>query len=538
MATEAAADDVSDTYEQFLAKVKRISNLGNARGVLHWDQEVMMPEDGTPARSQQLSALSAVSHELLTDDEMGEYLDELEAADLSDEQAAVVREIRREYDRATQVPTELVEEISQTTSEALPKWEKAKEEDDFSVFAPILEDLVELKREYAEHIDPDEDPYAVLFAEYEPYLDLETAEETLARLREELVPLIDDIRESSEARNASGNRTESDDDADLAFDAFSVSASDASGGSEDVRSSGGEFDVDTQEELTRDVLDTLGYDWDRGRLDTAPHPFSTGTQFDARVTTRFDESDPLGALTSTVHEFGHATYTLGLPDDEYGTPLGESRDLSVHESQSRLWENHVGRSSAFWERFLPVMKERFPQIDDVTPQEAYEAANEVYEDNLIRVEADELTYHMHIVLRFEIEQELIHGEIDVEDVPEVWNDKMEEYLGIRPETDAAGCLQDIHWSHGSFGYFPTYSLGSVLAAQLYAHAEEDIEDLEGKIREDEFEPLHEWLTENVHRHGCRYTTPELIEEATGEGFTADYFLDYVTEKYTDLYELE
>jgi carboxypeptidase Taq len=519
MATEAAADDVSDTYEQFLAKVQRITNIGNARGVLNWDQEVMMPEDGTPARSQQLSALSAVSHELLTDDEMGEYLDELEDADLTEEQTAVVREVRRKYKRATKVPTELVEEISRTTSEALPKWEQAKEEDDFSVFAPVLEDLVELKREYAEHIDPDADPYSVLFAEYEPYLDLETAEETLARLREELVPLIDDVRES---------------DADLAFDAFSVSASE---GSEDGTTSGGEFDVETQEELARDVLDTLGYDWDRGRLDTAPHPFSTGTQFDARVTTRFDEEDPLGALTSTVHEFGHATYTLGLPDDHYGTPLGESRDLSVHESQSRLWENHVGRSEAFWERFLPVMKERFPEIDDVTPAEAYEAANEVYEDNLIRVEADELTYHMHIVVRFEIERELIEGDLDVADVPEAWNDKYEEYLGIRPETDAEGCLQDIHWSHGSFGYFPTYSLGSVLAAQLYANAEDDIDELEGTIREGEFEPLHEWLTENVHRHGAKYTTPDLIEEATGEAFTADYFLDYVAEKYDELYEL-
>ncbi|WP_135820489.1 carboxypeptidase M32 [Halostella litorea] len=506
MATEAAADDVSDTYEQFLAKVKRINNVGNASSVLQWDQEVMMPEGGTPARSQQLSTLSALHHELLTDDEMAEYLDELADADLTDEQAAVVREVRREYERAARVPTDLVEEISETTSEALPKWEQAKEEDDFSVFAPVLEDLIELKREYAEHIDPDADPYAVLFADYEPYLDLETAEETLKRLREELVPLIDDIRES---------------DADLAFDAFD-----------------GEFDVDTQEELARDVLDTLGYDWDRGRLDTAPHPFSTGTQFDARVTTRFDAEDPLGALTSTVHEFGHASYTLGLPDEHYGTPLGESRDLSVHESQSRLWENHVGRSAAFWERFLPTMKERFPQIDDVTPAEAYEAANEVYEDNLIRVEADELTYHMHIVVRFEIERELIEGDLDVEDVPEAWNDKYEEYLGVRPDTDAEGCLQDIHWSHGSFGYFPTYSLGSVLAAQLYAHAEDDIDDLAGKVREGEFEPLHDWLTENVHRHGARYTTPDLVEEATGEAFTADYFLDYATEKYGDLYDLD
>jgi len=504
MATEAADADV-DAYEQFLQKVQRIHNVKHAGMILSWDQQVTMPEGGTPARSQQSSTLSAISHELLTDDEMGDLLDELEDRDLDDEQQAVVREVRREYERAARVPNELVEELTQTTSEALPKWEQAKEEDDFSVFAPTLEKLVELRREYAEHIDPDRDPYEVLFEEYEPYLGIDTAEETLERLRDELVPLVDDIRDS---------------DVELAtpFD--------------------GTYDAETQEDLARDTLDALGYDWDRGRLDTAAHPFSSGNQFDARVTTRFDESDPLGALTSTVHEFGHATYTQGLPDEEYGTPLGESRDLTVHESQSRLWENHVGRSRAFWERFLPELAERFPEAEDVSVDEMYEALNRVFEDNLIRVEADELTYHMHIVVRFEIEKQLIRGEIEVEDVPELWNDKYEEYLGIRPETDAEGCLQDIHWSHGNFGYFPTYSLGSVLAAQLYASAEEEIDDLEGKIREGDFEPLHEWLTENVHQHGARYTTDDLIQEATGESFTADYFLDYVEAKFADLYDLD
>jgi len=504
MATEAADADV-DAYEQFLQKVQRIHNVKHAGMILSWDQQVTMPEGGTPARSQQSSTLSAISPELLTDDEMGDLLDELEDRDLDDEQQAVVREVRREYERAARVPNELVEELTQTTSEALPKWEQAKEEDDFSIFAPTLEKLVELRREYAEHIDPDRDPYEVLFEEYEPYLGIDTAEETLERLRDELVPLVDDIRDS---------------DVELAtpFD--------------------GTYDAETQEDLARDTLDALGYDWDRGRLDTAAHPFSSGNQFDARVTTRFDESDPLGALTSTVHEFGHATYTQGLPDEEYGTPLGESRDLTVHESQSRLWENHVGRSRAFWERFLPELAERFPEAEDVSVDEMYEALNRVFEDNLIRVEADELTYHMHIVVRFEIEKQLIRGEIEVEDVPELWNDKYEEYLGIRPETDAEGCLQDIHWSHGNFGYFPTYSLGSVLAAQLYASAEEEIDDLEGKIREGDFEPLHEWLTENVHQHGARYTTDDLIQEATGESFTADYFLDYVEAKFADLYDLD
>jgi carboxypeptidase Taq len=502
MATDATAEETPDEYEAFLGTVKRLTNVENAAGVLRWDQEVVMPEGGTPARSQQLSALSALSHELLTDEETGEHLDALAERDLTGDQQAVVREVRREYDRATSVPTDLVEEISRTTSEAHPKWKQAKEEDDFSIFAPTLEKLIDLKRQYAEHVDPDEDPYAVLFAEYEPYLDIETAERVLDELKAELVPLIDDVADS---------------EADIATDAFS-----------------GEYPEASQEEFVREVLDELGYDWDRGRLDTAPHPFSSGTQFDARVTTRFNEEDPMGALLSTVHEFGHATYTQGLPDEHYGTPLGQSRDLSVHESQSRFWENHVGRTRAFWELMLPAMKEQFPQIEDVTVEDAYEAANQVFDDNLIRVEADELTYHMHIIVRFEIEKQLIRGELDVEDVPEVWNDKYEEYLGIRPDTDAEGCLQDIHWSHGSFGYFSTYTLGSVLAAQIDAAVREDL-DVDDLVREGEFEPIHEWLTGKVHSQGCRYTTDELIERATGGELTAEYFVDYVTEKYGDLY---
>ncbi|MXV64541.1 carboxypeptidase M32 [Natronorubrum sp. JWXQ-INN-674] len=522
MATDQAQSEAAetDTYDEFEQRVQRIANVSNAAGILRWDQEVVMPDEGTPARAKQLSTLSSIGHELLTADETGDLLAELEgettesaredgetaSSDLNDEQAAVVREVRRRYDRATSVPQDLVEEISETTANAHPTWKQAKEENDFEQFAPTLEKLIELKREYAEHIDPDADPYAVLFAEYEPYLDLEDAERVLERLRDQLVPLIDAIDDS---------------EAEIETDAFA-----------------GTFEDDDQEALARDVLDSLGYDWSRGRLDTAPHPFSSGTQFDARVTTRFEEDDLLGSITSTIHEFGHANYTLGLPDEGYGTPLGESRDLSVHESQSRLWENHVGRSRPFWEHFLPIARERFSSLEDVTAAEAYEAANQVYDDNLIRVEADELTYHLHIVIRFEIERDLISGDLEVEDVPEVWNDKYEEYLGVRPETDAEGCLQDIHWSHGSFGYFPTYSLGSVLAAQLYDAAEDELGDLDDDIRAGEFDDLNGWLRENVHQHGCKYTTPNLIEAASGEAFTADYFLEYVEEKYGELYDLE
>ena len=506
MATEPASDtktDVPDEYSSLLDRVKRWNTVGSAAGVLGWDQQVMMPEGGTPARSKQLSTLSSIRHDMITDDETGTLLDALADTDLTPEQRAVVREIRREYERADAVPVELVEQISETGSEALQAWEKAKAEDDFETFAPYLKKHVELKREYAAHIDPDRDPYEVLFEEYEPCLSMERAEAILDELRETLVPMIEAIRAS---------------DRDLAVDTFE-----------------GTFPEQKQERLARDALELVGYDFDRGRLDVSSHPFTAGNQFDCRVTTRFDESDPLGAIGSTIHEYGHAQYNLGLPQDHWGTPLGESRDLSVHESQSRLWENHVGRSRAFWEQFLPLFQDYFPETADASVSDAYEAFNQVHEDNLIRVEADELTYHLHIIVRFEIERDLVRGDLAVEDVPAVWNDKYDEYLGIRPDSDSEGCLQDIHWSHGNFGYFPTYSLGSVMAAQLYAAAAESIDDLEAQIAAGEFASLQRWLGENGHQHGSRYETNELVKQATGDDFSADAFTTYISEKYGDLY---
>ncbi len=498
----ATQETVPDAYDDLLEQYRRRTYVGDAAGVLSWDQQVTMPEGGTPARSKQSSALSAVSHDLLTDDQVADALEALEGAELPAPEAAAVREIRRKHERAAKLPTDLVEETAEAASNALPVWQQARADDDFEAFAPTLEELLDLKRRQAEHIDPDRDPYEVLFEDYEPYLDLETAERVLERLRDELVPLID-----------------------------AISATDA-----DLASLSGTFPDDDQEALVRDVLEDLGYPWDRGRLDTAPHPFSSGTQFDARVTTRFEEDDPLAALGSTVHEFGHATYTHGLADEAYGTPLGESREMTVHESQSRLWENHVGRSRAFWDHVAPTVNDHLGT--DLTPREGYEAFNQVYEDNLIRVEADELTYHMHIILRFEIERDLIRGDLDVAEVPAVWNDRMEEYLGVRPDTDADGCLQDIHWSHGAFGYFPTYSLGSVLAAQLYVALAADVPDVEDSIADGEFDPIHDWLTTEIHQHGQRYRTDELVERATGEPFTADAFLDYATRKFGDLYGVE
>ncbi|MFB6282976.1 MAG: carboxypeptidase M32 [Halobacteria archaeon] len=489
---------MSDSYDTLLDRMEKITNVGEAEAVLRWDQEVMMPEDGTPARSRQLSTLSSISHDMLTADETRDLIETVDTENLDDPQKSAYREMERDYRRAAEVPNELVEEISRKSSDALPKWKKAKETDEFEEFAPILEEMIELKKDYAREIDPDRPAYEVLFEDYEPYLSIEKTEKILEQLGDHLNPLIDEINSS--------NGVNSD-----TFD--------------------GEFPKEKQRELVKEVLDSLGYDWSRGRLDTGPHPFSTGNQFDSRIVTRF-EDNPMDALTSTVHEFGHSLYTLGLPKSEYGNPLGESRDLSVHESQSRLWENHVGRSRPFLEFLLPKFNDKFDC--DIGIQEAYESLNHVHVDNPIRVEADELTYHMHIVLRFEIEKMLIEDELDVEEVPQVWNSRMEEYLDVLPNGDDEGCLQDIHWSHGSFGYFPTYSLGSVMAAQMFDAMESDIE-VDENVKKGEFAPLRNWLEENVHRYGCRYRTDELVEKATGEELTVEPFLDYVDDKYRSLY---
>jgi carboxypeptidase Taq len=492
-------------YDDLVERVRRATLVGDAGGLLRWDQEVMMPDGGTPARSAQLSALSSVKHEIWAADATGDLVDELEDADLDPDEAALVREARRHHRRAARVPRDLVEEISRVTSEALPRWREARDEDDWSVFAPHLEQLVDLRRDYADHIGPDRPRYEVLFADYEPYLPLETVDDVLGTLRDAIVPLLDEIRAA---------------EPDLPPDPFE-----------------GTYPEAEQRDLAEDVLDLLGYDRERGRLDVSAHPFTSGTAYDTRITTRFDTGNPLSSLLSTVHEFGHAHYNLGLPRDDYGTPLGEDRDLTVHESQSRLWENHVGRSRGFLSHLVPRLRKRFPQLEDLTLDAAYAAANRVREDNLIRVEADELTYHLHIVLRYEIERDLVAGDLEVEEVPQVWRDLSEAYLGLRPETDAEGALQDIHWSHGSFGYFPTYSLGSVLAAQVFEAVDEDVPGLDDRIHDADLEPLSEWLRENVHRHGQRLTTPDLVKEATGQPLSADAFLDHVGSKFGDLYGL-
>jgi carboxypeptidase Taq len=523
------ADDERTPYERVEHRIGRILDVEKTEFLLFWDTDVMMPPDGEPARSSQQSTLNALRHELLADPWLGEALDAVDESSLSDGEAAVVREVSREHAVAARIPDDLNEELGRVTGEAFGAWKRARASDDFEAFVPHFRRHVDLRREWGRHAAPAEDagagagagadadadantganPYHALWEQAvgyhsQAYVPYETVDRVFDRLREELVPLIEAVRES---------------DVEPGAGVFE-----------------GTFDEETQLALTRDALDLVGLDWDRARLDTATHPFSYGSQFDVRITTRFDEENPVDGLTSTLHEFGHTDYTLGLRDEAYGTPLGEPRGLAVHESQSRLWENHVARSEAFWEAFLPTMAERFPSVADVTPREAYEAANRVDPTNLIRVEADELTYHMHIILRTEIERDLVSGDLDVEDVPRVWDEKMDEYLGVTPDTDAEGCLQDIHWSK-TFPGFISYTLGSVLAAQFWHAATTDVPDLEASIAAGEFDPLHDWLETNVQSPGQRYPTDELVERATGEPLNEDYFVDYVTEKFTDLYDL-
>lgn len=493
----------ADPYNALESRITDIIHAGNAVSVLHWDQQVMMPEGGAPARGKSVSVIQSIVHDMITDDETVALLDQLDPGDLAGDQQAVYREAKRMVDRQARVPSELVEELAETTANAHPNWKAAKEHDEFDRFEDDLVRIVELKREYAAAIDPDRDPYAVLVEDYEPYLDIDVIDHNLETLRDELVPIIDDIRTADTSLD------------DAAFR--------------------GDFDEETQLELARDVLDAMGIDWERSRFDLAPHPFVSGNQFDCRITSRFDDGDLYEGLSSTIHEGGHALYNLNIPQEHFGTPLGLPRDLVVHESQSRLWENRIGRSEPFMRWFLPLAASYFDELNDVDPATAYEYVNRVDPSNPIRVNADEVTYHLHIVVRYELERELIRGEIEVDEIPQVWNDKYETYLGRRPNSDAEGCLQDIHWSNGQIGYFPTYSLGSLLAAQLYDAMADDLGDLPSKIEAGAFDQICAWQTDAVHSHGQRYRTDELIERATGEPLSAAYFTEYIREKYGRLY---
>lgn len=475
-------------YEALVARVRRMTALRDAAEVLAWDQQVMMPTGGVEARAAQLAALSATMHEILVSSEFGRLLAEAEREERDEARRAVLRELRFFYDRETKVPGELVEAMSNAASRGYEAWVEAKAKSDYKAFRPHLERLLELKRKYASLVDPNVAPYEALFQDYEPWIPLADARRNLTELRAGLKPLVEKARARGAQRPA-------------------VLA--------------GSWPAEKQEVVSKRVAELIGYDFTRGRLDRSPHPFSAGGAHDARITTRYYDHDPVPSILGTVHEAGHAMYMQGLPKEHMGTPLGDARDLVVHESQSRLWENHVGRSLPFWERVLPMLREAFDGAPRASAEEVWRAVNHV-EPSFIRVDADELTYHMHIALRFELEEAMVAGKLSLDELPHRWNETMQRDLGITPPDDARGCLQDMHWSSGSFGYFPTYSLGSMLSAQLMDAYPGDPND---------YPSLLQWLRDNVHRHGKRYKTGELIERATGSALTPHAFLRYANEKY-------
>ncbi|MGQ9583266.1 MAG: carboxypeptidase M32 [Thermoplasmatota archaeon] len=490
-------------YGEFLAMVKELAYLEQIGSLLSWDEETYMPPGAVPDRALQKAALSGIAHERLTSKRLGALLRELRRSPrLSPDQRVVVREVERRRTRAVRIPRELVKELAKTESLAVEAWVRARRQREFGIFRPMLKRMMGLKARVAEHVGYEDRPYDALLDEYEPYMKSADVERLFTRLRGGLVPLASRILSES-----------------------------AAGDSPLMR---GEFPEDKQRELVLGVVRRLGYDMARGRVDVAPHPFTSGGNRDVRITVRYSPDDIRPALFAAIHEAGHAMYEQGFLERHYHTPLAESVSLGIHESQSRLWENFIGRSLPFCRHCLPRLRELFPRLEPLSPEDLHRAVNLVRR-SFIRVEADEVTYNLHIMLRFEVESAIFEGELRVEEVPQFWNERFESYLDLKVPDDSQGCLQDIHWSIGAVGYFPTYSLGNIYAAQLYHRMRRDIPDLDERVASGDFALPLGWLREKVHRHGKRYRAGELIRRVTGEGLNEERLLQYLREKYGALY---
>jgi carboxypeptidase Taq len=501
-------DPEQTTYERLCGYARRTALLDSVQSLLSWDERTMMPPAGAEHRAEQMTVLSGMIHARWTAPELGHMLDKLAdsrlAADPHSDAGTTVRRLKREYDRKVKLPQALVEELTRTGVLGQQAWEKARRDDDFASFRPWLEKTVALKRQEAEALGYPECQYDALLDDYEPEERTSNVARVLDGLCRDLVPLIDDIRGSRRQPDVSVLRRQ--------------------------------FPVEEQVAFGLDAARRIGFDFDRGRLDKTAHPFcSTTGPKDCRITTRFDVHAFGDAFFSILHEAGHGIYEQGLRDDHFGLPLGNAVSLGIHESQSRLWENLVGRSRSFWEYFYPEAQRRFRSaLGDVALEDFYFAVNDV-RPSLIRVDADEATYNLHILIRFELEQALLDGDLAVADLPGAWNQKYRGSLGIDPPNDADGVLQDIHWSAGIVGYFPTYSLGNLYAAQLFAQASAELGSLDQQFARGEFEPLRDWLRQKVHREGQRYSAAELVERVTGRPLSHEPLIEYLRGKLGPLY---
>lgn len=491
-------------------RVADVVNLGRVTAVLDWDQQVSMPPAGAAERANQIATLQKLGHEIFVADETARLLEaaEKEVADLPDDSddKALIKVNRRDFDLATRLPTAFVEEFARTTSLAHEVWVKARENNDFEAFRPSLEKIVDLCRQRAEYFGYEEHLYDALLDSFEPGATTAQVETIFSNLREDLVPFAQAIFERKDKNSDEPMRRH--------------------------------FPQELQRQFGLKVARELGYDMDRGRQDVAVHPFcTTFAQGDVRITTRFDEHFLSTALFGTIHESGHAMYEQGIDDSLEGTLLSSGTSLGVHESQSRLWENIVGRSRGFWEHYYPQLQMAFDgTLDDVSLEDFYRAVNYV-QPSLIRVEADEVTYCLHIMVRFELELDLLTQKLAVKDLPAAWNAKMESYLSISPPTDREGVLQDVHWSAGILGYFPTYALGTLLSAQLYEAALQAHPNIPDEISQGKFDTLLKWNREHVHQYGRKYMPAELTLRATGQPLGHQAFMRYLRQKYSEIYEL-
>jgi carboxypeptidase Taq len=481
-------------------RVGEIQDLDRTSALLGWDQQVKMPPGGGGVRAEQLATIGRIAHQALTSDEIGRLLDEL--APLEDtlgydsDEASLIRVVRRDWEKARRVPAELRAEMSRAASLAMPIWVKARQESDFSQFLPALRHNFDLRRRYVECFDDYDEPYDVLLDDFEPGMKTAEVRAVFDRLKQEQVPLVAAARAEGEPP---------------------------------VR--GVTFPVEGQRSFELKVIERFGFDSSEWRLDTAVHPFASSiATTDIRLTTRYFD-DNLDGLFGTMHECGHGLYEHGVARELERTPLASGASLALHESQSRMWENMVGRSLPFWRYFYPELQRTFPDaLGDVDLDDWYRTVNWV-EPSLIRVEADEATYNLHVILRFELEQELLADTIDLAELPEIWNQRMRDYLGIEPPDAAQGVLQDMHWAVGAIGYFSTYALGNVVSGQLWDRASADIPDLHDHFEQGEFGPLADWLRENLWRHGRKFTPRELVERITGGGLDSEPYLRYLRGKY-------
>lgn len=494
----------SRAEKQFYALCGEIYDLNAAEELLEWDHETHMPKRGGAGRGALLGTLAGIKHQRLTAPAMREALEACaEVAEPGSVLAAQVRCARRDVEHAVRVPEKLTRALAEVKSSALGAWQEARQAADWAPFAPLFEQTVALRKEEAAALSPDGPAYDALLDVFEPEATEAMLVPLFARLRQALAPLVHAVAERGAAIDPAPVR--------------------------------GEFPADAQEVFGRAVAAAVGFDFTAGTLHPAAHPFCVGiNRDDVRLTWRWQEDDFRPALFGILHEVGHGLYEQGLDPEWQRTPMGEATSLGVHESQSRLWENHVGRSRGFWRWALPRLQAQFPgavscQVDALWP------VLHAVEPSLIRVEADETTYNLHIAVRFELERALFGGDLSVSDLPGAWDDLYEELLGLRPPNVVEGVLQDIHWALGMFGYFPTYTLGTMAAAQLYAAAERELGDLEERFAAGAFDSLLDWLREKIHRQGGRYPGPELIERATGKPLAPDDLLAYLERTMADVY---